>query len=98
MLGTITGILTLFPFQQWRHSHNVHHATSSNLNKRGTGDIWVMTVEEYARGFFLAAISLSILSKSTRHVWYRSNLFVSYHEPFKSERCSHERAYEYVFD
>src|SRR3954467_11351444 len=49
VVGTITGILTLFPFQQWRHSHNVHHATSSNLNKRGTGDIWVMTVEEYAK-------------------------------------------------
>ncbi|MCQ6276281.1 fatty acid desaturase [Bacillus sp. V3B] len=52
VVGTITGILTLFPFQQWRHSHNVHHATSSNLNKRGTGDIWVMTVEEYANAPF----------------------------------------------
>lgn len=47
IIGTITGILTLFPYNQWAHSHSVHHATSSNLDKRGVGDIWMMTVEEY---------------------------------------------------
>lgn len=47
ILGTITGILTIFPYRKWQHSHSVHHATSSNLNKRGVGDIWVLTVEEY---------------------------------------------------
>ncbi|MCJ7842330.1 fatty acid desaturase [Lederbergia sp. NSJ-179] len=47
ILGTITGILTFCPYEQWKHSHSIHHATSSNLNKRGTGDVWVMTVDEY---------------------------------------------------
>ncbi|RUQ28178.1 fatty acid desaturase [Peribacillus cavernae] len=47
IVGTITGILTLFPYSQWKHSHSIHHATSSNLDKRGTGDIWVLTIEEY---------------------------------------------------
>ncbi|MFE8699361.1 fatty acid desaturase [Cytobacillus sp. FJAT-54145] len=47
ILGTITGIITLFPYNQWQHDHSVHHATSSNLDKRGTGDIWMLTVEEY---------------------------------------------------
>ncbi|MBU9713946.1 fatty acid desaturase [Evansella tamaricis] len=47
ILGTITGILTLVPYQQWKNSHNIHHATSSNLDKRGTGDMWILTVEEY---------------------------------------------------
>lgn len=47
IFGTITGILTLVPYEQWRHSHSIHHATSSNLNKRGTGDIWTLTVDEY---------------------------------------------------
>lgn len=46
-LGTFTGILTLVPYKQWRYSHSVHHATSSNLDKRGVGDIWIMTVDEY---------------------------------------------------
>ncbi|WP_100402798.1 fatty acid desaturase [Bacillus sp. FJAT-42315] len=47
IVGTITGILTFFPFYQWQHSHSVHHATSGNLDKRGTGDIWMLTVDEY---------------------------------------------------
>lgn len=46
-LGTITGIMTLFPYEKWKREHSIHHATSGNLDKRGTGDIWVMTVEEY---------------------------------------------------
>jgi acyl-lipid omega-6 desaturase (Delta-12 desaturase) len=45
--GTITGVLTLFPYVQWGRDHSIHHATSGNLDKRGTGDIWVLTVEEY---------------------------------------------------
>ncbi|MED1439522.1 fatty acid desaturase [Aeribacillus composti] len=47
IFGTIAGILTLFPYSKWQHNHSVHHATSSNLDKRGTGDIWVLTVDEY---------------------------------------------------
>ncbi|MFT4414011.1 fatty acid desaturase [Fredinandcohnia humi] len=47
VVGTIFGMLTLFPYSKWGHDHSVHHATSSNLDKRGTGDIWVLTVEEY---------------------------------------------------
>ncbi|SDN81149.1 fatty acid desaturase [Halobacillus aidingensis] len=49
IIGTITGILTLFPFDKWKRSHSIHHATSGNLDKRGTGDIWVMTVDEYVK-------------------------------------------------
>ncbi|MCM3626794.1 fatty acid desaturase [Paenibacillus glycanilyticus] len=47
IVGTITGILTFHPYHQWKHAHSIHHATSSNLNKRGTGDVWILTVEEY---------------------------------------------------
>ena len=47
VLGTITGVLTLFPFEKWGHDHAIHHATSSNLDKRGTGDLWMLTVDEY---------------------------------------------------
>lgn len=46
-LGSITGVLTHFPYEQWKNAHNIHHATSGNLDKRGIGDMWVMTVEEY---------------------------------------------------
>jgi omega-6 fatty acid desaturase (delta-12 desaturase) len=47
IVGTAMGVLTIFPFDQWGHEHSVHHATSGNLDKRGTGDIWTLTVEEY---------------------------------------------------
>lgn len=46
-LGTLTGVLTLFPYDQWAHEHSVHHATSGNLDKRGTGDLWIFTKKEY---------------------------------------------------
>lgn len=52
ILGTITGIITHFPFEKWKRDHSIHHATSSNLDKRGTGDVWVMTVEEYMQANF----------------------------------------------
>ncbi|OIJ13599.1 fatty acid desaturase [Anaerobacillus alkalilacustris] len=47
IVGTLTGVLTLVPYQQWKYTHTVHHATSGNLDKRGTGDMWVLTVDEY---------------------------------------------------
>ncbi|TRY25031.1 fatty acid desaturase [Brevibacillus sp. LEMMJ03] len=47
IVGTFTGILTCCPYSQWQHSHAVHHATNGNLDRRGTGDIWTLTVEEY---------------------------------------------------
>jgi acyl-lipid omega-6 desaturase (Delta-12 desaturase) len=52
ILGTISGVITLFPYEKWKRSHSIHHATSSNLNKRGTGDIWILTVEEYVAASF----------------------------------------------
>ncbi|MFS0654573.1 fatty acid desaturase [Bacillus sp. 179-C3.3 HS] len=47
LFGFVSGVLTLFPYLQWQRSHSIHHATSSNLDKRGVGDIWLLTVKEY---------------------------------------------------
>jgi acyl-lipid omega-6 desaturase (Delta-12 desaturase) len=47
IVGTILGLITFTPFTMWTHQHAVHHATSGNLDKRGMGDVWTMTVEEY---------------------------------------------------
>jgi omega-6 fatty acid desaturase (delta-12 desaturase) len=46
-VGRVIGVLTLTPFDVWRRSHNMHHATSGNLDRRGLGDIETMTVGEY---------------------------------------------------
>ncbi len=47
IVGTITGILTFTPFDDWKYSHIKHHTTAGDLDNRGTGDVWTMTVEEY---------------------------------------------------
>ena len=47
ILGYISGILTFTPFYDWRRSHGLHHATAQDLDRRGIGSIWTLTVEEY---------------------------------------------------
>ena len=46
-LGFITGVLTFTPYYLWRWEHAVHHASSGDLDRRGTGDVWTLTVKEY---------------------------------------------------
>lgn len=46
-VGRITGLLTFTPYYRWTHDHAIHHATAGDLDRRGTGDVYTMTVEEY---------------------------------------------------
>lgn len=46
-MGRVLGVFTMTPFDYWKRNHAIHHATSSNLDRRGIGDIELMTVEEY---------------------------------------------------
>ncbi len=47
IMGIITGIITFTPYFRWRHHHAMHHATTGDLDRRGVGDVYTMTVEEY---------------------------------------------------
>ena len=47
VLGALVGLLVFTPFQTWRHSHAMHHATAGDLDRRGQGDVPTMTLEEY---------------------------------------------------
>ncbi|HSK08945.1 MAG TPA: fatty acid desaturase [Vicinamibacterales bacterium] len=47
LLGYAAGLLTLTPFERWQRSHAEHHAGVGDLERRGTGDVWTLTVEEY---------------------------------------------------
>ena len=47
ILGYVTGILTFTPYEDWRRSHAIHHSTVGDLDRRGTGDISLLTVDEY---------------------------------------------------
>lgn len=46
-VGNVLGIITFTPYNKWHQQHHVHHATNSNLDKRGIGDVWTLTVDEY---------------------------------------------------
>jgi len=46
-VGRVIGVLTLTPYDVWRHSHAIHHSSSGNLGRRGIGDIHTLTVTEY---------------------------------------------------
>jgi len=46
-LGIITGLLNFTPYYRWKHDHAIHHATAGDLDRRGTGDVYTMTVREY---------------------------------------------------
>ncbi|MBS9477680.1 fatty acid desaturase [Ancylobacter radicis] len=45
--GRVIGVLTLTPYDHWRRSHAIHHASAGNLDQRGIGDIDTLTVREY---------------------------------------------------
>jgi omega-6 fatty acid desaturase (delta-12 desaturase) len=45
--GAITGVLTFTPYRHWRWEHAIHHSSSGDLDRRGTGDVWTLTVQEY---------------------------------------------------
>ncbi len=49
VVGFITGVITLTPYYHWRWEHAIHHASAGDLDQRGTGDVWTMTVEEYLK-------------------------------------------------
>ncbi|HEX8256996.1 MAG TPA: fatty acid desaturase [Allosphingosinicella sp.] len=58
-LGRILGVLTLTPYDYWRRSHAIHHASTGNLDARGVGDVDTLTVAEF-----------NALSRAGRF-WYR---------------------------
>lgn len=46
-IGRLIGVFTLTPYDYWRRTHAVHHASAGNLDRRGVGDIDTLTVAEY---------------------------------------------------
>ncbi|MGB5424167.1 MAG: fatty acid desaturase [Desulfobacterales bacterium] len=45
--GYFLGVLVFTSFDDWRFAHLRHHVTYANLDARGFGDIWTMTLTEY---------------------------------------------------
>ncbi|AZQ66676.1 fatty acid desaturase [Silicimonas algicola] len=46
-VGRVLGVVTLTPYDVWKTTHALHHASSGNLDRRGIGDVMTLTVDEY---------------------------------------------------
>ncbi|MCX8508095.1 MAG: fatty acid desaturase [Rhodobacteraceae bacterium] len=58
--GRFLGVLTLTPYDVWRRTHSVHHASAGNLDRRGMGDVHTLTVEEYRARSWLGRLGYRI--------------------------------------
>jgi acyl-lipid omega-6 desaturase (Delta-12 desaturase) len=47
--GWMLGFLLFTPYRWWQRQHSLHHAHTGNLDARGPGEIYTMTVAEYER-------------------------------------------------
>src|SRR3954469_6490457 len=45
--GHLLGYLLFTPYRWWQRQHALHHANTGNLDNRGPGEIYTMTVAEY---------------------------------------------------
>lgn len=45
--GRVVSLFTFTPYDFWRRTHNLHHAGSGNLERRGYGGIETLTIAEY---------------------------------------------------
>jgi omega-6 fatty acid desaturase (delta-12 desaturase) len=61
VVGNFIGVLTNTPLLYWGSQHAMHHRTTGNLDRRGTGDVVTWTVDEYLNAGRMARL------------WYRIN-------------------------
>ena len=54
-VGRALGVLTFTPYDCWRRSHTLHHASTGNLDARGFGDVDTLTIREFYEGSGLRA-------------------------------------------
>ncbi len=60
ILGFFAALLTFLPSYHWSHEHAKHHAHAGDLDRRGAGDVWTLTVQEY------------LALPRWKRVWYRT--------------------------
>jgi len=58
--GYVLGLLVFTSFEDWRFTHLHHHGTYANLDSRGFGDIWTMTLQEYKNSSWIQQLRYRI--------------------------------------
>jgi len=59
IVGFWTGLFSFTPYRMWRHGHALHHASSGQIEDRGVGYFWIMTLKEYRE------------ASAKKRAWYR---------------------------
>ncbi len=55
-IGFLTGLFAYTPYLQWRTTHARHHARAQQIEERGVGYFWTMTVKEYRNAHWLTRL------------------------------------------
>jgi omega-6 fatty acid desaturase (delta-12 desaturase) len=94
--GTVMGLLTLTPYFHWRWHHALHHQSAGNLDQRGVGDIWTLTVEEYRKssratrlGYRLARNPLILFVVAPFYIFVLAQRLSSANAPPRERRSVH---------
>jgi omega-6 fatty acid desaturase (delta-12 desaturase) len=92
-VGVIAGLLNLTPYRHWRWQHAVHHGTAGDLDRRGSGDIWTLTVQEYLQGtrwkrfaYRLARNPLVLFVIAPSYIFVVHNRFAASNAPKRERR------------
>ncbi len=92
IVGTLLGSLVFTPYDRWHVDHGIHHKTVGNLDKRGFGDIWTLTVKEYQTTLPAKEICLPALSPPHYAIWNRAFLPLCYLVQVSKKRLAEKRA------
>lgn len=59
--GFVCALLVFTPSEAWSHAHALHHGSVGDLDRRGMGDVWTMTVEEYRTAPWYLRLSYRVM-------------------------------------
>ena len=74
-IGYLCGILTFTAFNDWRRSHAGYHIRAGDLDRRGIGDVWLLTVDEYLAASMLQRLTYRLY----RNPWIYFGLSPGYY-------------------
>jgi omega-6 fatty acid desaturase (delta-12 desaturase) len=75
LMGLVLGVFVFTPYYEWKHDHAIHHATAGDLDRRGIGDVYTMTVDEYLASPWYKKVGYRIL-RNPLFLFTISSLFV----------------------
>jgi len=86
--GHLLGFLLFTPNRWWQRQHSLHHAHTGNLDKRGPGEIYTMTVAEYERAPALRRLGYRLYRNPLLMLFVGPSLVFLFDRRFPQRRMS----------